>query len=74
MALFQILDEHHGFTILKEKMKSAIIKNQHRINGHTVVNVVLNEEENTVILQLLEQDDIVMSRELAEKISDLFKK
>ena len=55
-------------------MKSAIIKNQHRINGHTVVNVVLNEEENTVILQLLEQDDIVMSRELAEKISDLFKK
>ena len=79
----QIIDEHHGFVILKEKMKPPKMFNQQQINGRSVVKVEHFEGSKTVRLKLKpkgqkgrkkanekqgKEDEIVLSTELIKTL------
>ena len=75
----KIIDDRHGFVILKEKMKPPKMFNQQQINGRSVVKVEHFEDKKTVRLKLKpkgqkgkkktngkheKEDEIVLSAEL----------
>ena len=79
----KIIDDKHGFVILKEKMKPPKIFNQQQINGRSVVKVEHFEDSKTVRLKLKpkgqkrskktndkheKEDEIVLSAELIKRL------
>ena len=79
----KIIDDRHGFVILKEKMKPPKMFNQQQINGRSVVKVEHFEDKKTVRLKLKpkgqkgkkktngkheKEDEIVLSAELIKRL------
>ena len=79
----KIIDDKHGFVILKEKMKPPKIFNQQQIDGRSVLKVEHFEESKTVRLKLKptdkkgtkrdnerheKEDEIVLSGELIKRL------
>jgi len=76
----KIIDDKHGFVILKEKMKPPKMFNQQQINGRSVVKVEHLENSKTVRLKLKpkgpkgrnekheKEDEIVLSAELIKRL------
>ena len=79
----KIIDDKHGFVILKEKMKPPKIFNQQQISGRSIVRVEHFEDSKTVKLKLKprrqkgkrktnekheKEDEIVLSGELIKRL------
>jgi hypothetical protein len=79
----KIIDDKHGFVILKEKMKPPKIFNQQQISGRSIVRVEHFEDSKTVKLKLKpkrqkgkkktngkheKEDEIVLSVELIKRL------
>ena len=79
----KIIDDKHGFVILKEKMKPPKMFNQQQINGRSVVKVEHFENSKTVRLKLKpkgskgrkksnekheKEDEVVLSGELIKRL------
>jgi hypothetical protein len=79
----KIIDDKHGFVILKEKMKPPKLYNQQQIDGRSVLKVEHFEESKTVRLKLKptdkkgtkrdnerheKEDEIVLSGELIKRL------
>ena len=79
----KIIDDKHGFVILKEKMKPPKIFNQQQISGRSIVRVEHFEDSKTVKLKLKpkrqkekrktkekheKEDEVVLSGELIKRL------
>ena len=79
----KIIDEEHGFVIIKEKMKPPKMFNEQQINGRSVVKVEHFEDSKTVRLKLKpkgrkgrkknnekneKEEEIVLSGELIKRL------
>jgi len=79
----KIIDDKHGFVILKEKMKPPKMFNQQQISGRSIVKVEHFEDSKTVKLKLKpkrqkgkgktnekheKEDEVVLSGELIKRL------